>query len=416
MSTRLCLVLCLLAAACGGKNDQNADCPAPLKPTNESCADHNECCSGLCNGGTCAETSGQCVAAGGTCISSADCCAGQCADDGSGNFTCGAGYGACQPLTQSCGTANDCCSLGCHGGTCDETICATSGQDCTADSDCCSNLCNASGKCEVPAGCYAAGESCDADSKCCSQNCVDTGANGMRCGPSGACRVVGEVCTDADDCCSFNCNKGAGEMFGTCTKLPSTNACNTVGEVCQEDAHCCSLYCRDNGTGFKSCGYISGCRPAYELCRDDSDCCNATVQATAVCDKQISGSPVGRCLNPPGDAPSGEICGDAVGNPVGSNTCAGAQGQGSANANCQSSGTDLPFRCETGDATCFGPGTTCAHGAECCSGICAPDANGNLVCDPVDSCRMDGEACTADGDCCNGFCDPQTLTCGTIIL
>lgn len=238
----------------------------------------------------------------------------------------------------------------------------------------------------------------------------------MRCGPSGTCRVVGEICTEAADCCSFNCDIPEGETAGTCVKLPSTNACNTVGETCQEDAHCCSLYCRDNGTGFMSCGYISGCRPAYELCRDDGDCCNAAVQASGVCDKQLAGSTVGRCLNPGGDAPSGEICGDAAGNPVGSNTCAGSNGQGSANANCRSSGQDLPFRCEGPETMCFGAGTACAHGGECCSGICAPDASGNLVCDPEGSCRADGETCTADADCCGGVCDTQTLTCQTVII
>src|SRR5688572_3123208 len=173
MSTRLCLVLCLVAAACGNKSSSNPECPAPLKANSEACTDHTECCSGLCGtDGTCAESSGQCVAAGGTCVSSADCCSGQCGDDGSGAFTCGAGFGACEPLTQPCDTANDCCSLGCHGGKCDDAICATGGQMCGADSDCCSNSCSAAGTCEVPSGCFQAGETCDANSKCCSGNCV----------------------------------------------------------------------------------------------------------------------------------------------------------------------------------------------------------------------------------------------------
>lgn len=361
----------------------------------------------LDDGGT-----GECELPGSSCVSAADCCSGLCIDDGSGTFSCGSGYGACQPLGQSCDVATDCCSLGCSGGVCDETICKVGGEDCTGDSDCCSNFCNASSQCEVPAGCFAAGEACDADSKCCSVNCVDMGEDGMRCGSSGSCRVVGEICSAAEDCCSFNCVIGDGEVFGTCEKLPSTNACNTVGEVCQEDAHCCSLFCRDDGAGFQSCQYLSGCRPAYELCREDNDCCNYAVQGEGVCDKVSPDAPVGRCLNPPGDAPGGEVCADLDGDPVGSNTCAGAQGQGLDNANCNPSGDGLPYRCDDGVDECLPAGESCSLGAQCCSGICAEDADGNLVCDPEDSCRADGESCTAHSDCCGGYCDSQTLTCG----
>jgi hypothetical protein len=74
MLTRLCVVLCVLTAACGGDDkNQNPECPAPLRPNGETCIDHNECCSGLCGtDGACGQTSGQCAAVGATCVTGAD--------------------------------------------------------------------------------------------------------------------------------------------------------------------------------------------------------------------------------------------------------------------------------------------------------------------------------------------------------
>jgi hypothetical protein len=412
-------LLFLFALACGDDGGGSAIDAGPggggiCTAVGSECTANPECCSGACGSdGLCAEPAGQCELAGATCISGASCCSGLCVDDGAGNLSCGAGFGSCQPLGQSCDTATDCCSLGCSGGICSEDLCSTGGTNCLADSDCCSNVCGTGGQCEVPAGCFLAGESCDADSKCCSANCIDFGGGDQRCGASGACRVVGEICTAAEDCCGFNCVIGDGETYGQCETLPGFSECKSVGEVCENDTTCCSLSCRDNGTGFQSCQYLSGCRPMGELCRQGADCCNYAVQSNEdVCNKTVNDD-VGRCQNPGGDAPAGEVCGDAEGNPQGSNTCAGGQGQGATNVNCNSSGPDLPYRCDGGDDPCLTESQSCALGADCCSGVCAPDAGGDLVCDPPDQCRVVGDTCTANGDCCSNFCDPQTLLCAT---
>jgi hypothetical protein len=46
--------------------------------------------------------------------------------------------------------------------------------------------------------------------------------------------------------------------------------------------------------------------------------------------------------------------------------------------------------------------------------VCAPDANGNLVCNP--GCLATGGSCTADADCCEGCClegANGAMTCST---
>ena len=428
---------------------------SPLcKVASAPCATDPECCSNVCGpDGMCTDPAGQCEVAGSSCVSGADCCSGLCVDDGSGGLTCGNGFGRCEALGQSCATATDCCSLGCDGDVCVESLCKTDGQECAGDSDCCSNDCGPEGTCVVPPGCLPAGEACGSGvgSTCCSGNCLDFGEGDMRCGTSGACRVVGEVCAAAEDCCSFNCVVPEGETFGQCDTMPGFSECKSVGEPCQQDTTCCSFTCRDDGTGFKSCQYLSGCRPMGELCREDSDCCNAAVQPEGVCTKTVS-EDVGRCQNPGGDAPAGEVCATAGGGASGSNQCEGASGQGLANDNCRETSVGT-YRCFEEVVVCLDQGATCALGEQCCSGICAPDLDGNLVCDPVTmcpetdpmctmcveggetcemnsdccsglcdpmsktcrACRADGETCTTGSDCCSAYCDTQTLACGIVV-
>lgn len=244
----------------------------------------------------------------------------------------------------------------------------------------------------------------------------------MRCGTSGACRVVGEICGAAEDCCSFNCVVPEGDTLGQCVTMPGFSECKSVGEPCEQDTTCCSFTCRDDGTGFQSCQYLSGCRPMGELCRQDSDCCNYSVQPEGVCAKTVN-EDVGRCQNPGGDAPAGEVCATDGGGQSGSNTCMPGGSEGKENCRPTTVGT---YRCFEEVVVCLDQGQSCALGDQCCSGICAPDVDGNLVCDPVaecpetdpmcKTCRGSGETCTGSTDCCSNFCDTQTLTCQVIVV
>jgi len=78
-------------------------------------------------------------------------------------------------------------------------------------------------------------------------------------------------------------------------------------------------------------------------------------------------------------------------------------------------------RCFAEVVQCLEQGIACALGDQYCSGICAPDVDGNLVCDPVTLCPEtypmwtmcveDGEACETNSDCCSELCDPTSKTC-----
>ncbi len=425
MSIRLLLLAFLALAACGKKDNNLTDGDCTLKQEAEACADHVECCSGVCLNGACTSNA-NCDGFGVACSSGATCCSGQCKDDGTGTFTCGTGLGACEPLGAACTTAADCCSLGCQGGVCVDQICASIGGACGADSDCCGNDC--AGTCQGGGACKPAGEDCTngGDQSCCSRACVDLGG-AMRCAAAPMCRVEGEVCSDNDDCCNFSCDGGKCRTLGDCVM---------VGESCNTDSECCGFTCRDLGnTGVKSCQYLGGYRPAGELCREDTDCCNNPVNnGPGVCMIFNQASGVGRCQNPGGCAPTGEVCGTSDGSPSGSNQCCPQPVPPGAPDPCQQTpiGTYRCFECYTmgqtcmdptdccsgtctnGMCTCVGDGQSCQTGEECCSGICAPDGTGNLVCSP--SCIPDGGTCTTNTDCCGGYCDPQTLTCLTIIL
>jgi hypothetical protein len=400
----------------------DGDCT--LGQEGDECTDNVECCSAFCDDGQCSPQAGNCDDVGAACAAGSTCCSGRCGEDG----TCAAGVASCQPLGGSCDTAADCCSLGCDAGECGEELCATIEEECTGDSDCCSNDCDPdSGKCKFMGMCRPAGETCMADSGCCSQNCVDFGDGDMRCAAGGICRPGGEVCTENNDCCSFSCLEGYCEIL---------DQCPTVGEPCVTDTECCSFACEPDPTGANTCHYLGGCRPYGELCRKDSDCCNDQANGgPGVCQIFNADAGIGTCGNPGACAASGEVCG-VEGSEAGSNECCPGHDNGGDDLCIE---TDYGvFRClggfdciQTGDGgcvedldccesncvdgscepfECIGDGETCNFSDQCCSGICAPDENGDLVCSP--GCIPIAGDCTADGDCCDGaYCDTQTLTC-----
>ena len=73
------------------------------------CATPDECCSGICEGGTCGALA--CFADGESCAFSDQCCSGYCLPDAAGNLVCGA-------------------------------ACVADGGDCTASTDCCNGYCD----------------------------------------------------------------------------------------------------------------------------------------------------------------------------------------------------------------------------------------------------------------------------------
>jgi len=117
-----------------------------------SCATDNQCCSGICDGGTCST----CRDFGGGCAADSDCCYNIC--DGGTCSTCRSGNGG------GCADDNQCCDSFCVSGTC--RFCRPNGSTCTRDAECCM-FCDGG----ICAECRGAGAFCGRNSDCCSNVC-----------------------------------------------------------------------------------------------------------------------------------------------------------------------------------------------------------------------------------------------------
>jgi hypothetical protein len=123
-----------------------------------------------------------------------------------------------------------------------------------------------------------------------------------------------------------------------------------------------------------------------------------------VCEPIAGADGLGRCGNPGGCAPAGEIC-RVTGDPQGTNECCPGNPDGM--ELCQPSVAQID-RC-LGQRECLADGEECSTPEECCGGVCTPDADGVLRCGS--QCIPDGGACTRSADCCSGNCRPDG-TCG----
>jgi len=121
-----CSVSCPTAA----QNTPRTCTSSTCKPPGGSCNFGGDCCSGFCNGNTCA-----CVY-GANCATDADCCSTQVCHGG----TCV--QGPCHHPGGSCQAGGDCCSKFCNGNVC---ACVYGGS-CTTTADCCVGTCK-SGTC-----------------------------------------------------------------------------------------------------------------------------------------------------------------------------------------------------------------------------------------------------------------------------
>ncbi len=123
------LVVLGLAAACNGTWRPSASCAR----TGSSCAEHGDCCSFACIGGSC-----ECADVGVHCLVDTACCAGLvCQDE-----MCVPG---CRADGAACDTDRDCCSGGCNAGTCGTPMCHAEADACMQPSDCCAGLACISG-------------------------------------------------------------------------------------------------------------------------------------------------------------------------------------------------------------------------------------------------------------------------------
>jgi len=164
---------------------------------------------------------------------------------------------------------------------------------------------------------------------------------------------------------------------------------------------CCSGSCVENGTTtdgrpIMRCEDPAGCLDPGEVCFTgaSANCCPNGGGSTG-CEPAVSG--VHRCFGgEPGCTIPSMECMDV------SDCC-----------------TDIPdIDCAPGpggtNICCLPDGADCAFGDLCCSGVCAPDSEGNLVCNP--GCVPTGGNCTTNSDCCMGCCEDDgtgSMTCTT---
>ena len=440
----LCLALGL--AACGDDsavgdgpiggdadpNDGAGGADAACVLDNAACTGGGECCSGTCLDLVCVPASG-CAITGSPCAATSECCAGNlCRDPGTGTTVCV--LGLCTDETGPCAIDSDCCSLNCDGGSCGPAsgACAITGGGCSEDGDCCSFNCGGTTCSASTASCNPIGEACTSANGCCSDFCAnDAGAActspdvGCRCGQVNSCRAQGEICADDLDCCNQYCDRPDGVTVGHCA---SVGACIVVGEPCGSpgiSGSCCSNACIDTGSGVATCAYLGGCLPINHICTADGQCCSGSCAPSGT---TVDGRDILRCADTGSCLPAGEVCSSSSS----SNCCPNGGGDfGCVPANSGISrcfggeeGCTLPGQiCTTVEECCTDPypniecspgpsgaticcvpdGSSCAFGDVCCSGVCAPDSSGNLVCNPG-GCVADGGACTADADCCMGCC------------
>jgi hypothetical protein len=251
-----------------------------------------------------------------------------------------------------------------------------------------------------------------------------------------SCAAAGATCAADTECCNGLCDRPAGAGTGQCAMLGS---CGVAGEPCGivgASSTCCSGACLDSaGNGSPTCQRIGGCLPADERCTVGSQCCSGSCTASGT---TLDGRPILRCAAPATCAPPGELCFASTANccpPGGGSTGCETATTGLARCLGGTPGCVLPgntctdvaecctetypgITCQTarsGAQTCCLPaGQSCAFGDACCSGVCAPDANGSLVCS---SARLaTGAACTTSADCAAGCCEKNalgTLACTT---
>ncbi|HEY8073219.1 MAG TPA: hypothetical protein VIF62_03900 [Labilithrix sp.] len=371
-----------------------------------------------------------CKLSGDTCAVGADCCTGNCADDGMGGKICGNPINACTPTGNACpANPTDCCLGACFSGLCGK--CVDNNGACSKSSDCCGGgtcvadgmgggICQAINCSPAPCtpSCRTTGNSCAVNGDCCSNFC-----NSGVCSQVSFCTQNGDVCASDNDCCGGACNKPAGSPFGTCGTVSATGAgnCTPSGVLCgtgtECDMSCCSHACGPFGAagGQSICEPPSGCKPTGEICRGDSDCCGWSgapppVIGAETCNKKDPSQTFGKCSGGKSCNEPGIICKAPMNVCNGVNNCCephlvdgGAVPNSFCNSDpancCREDALGIP-RCLMVASDCTAnpppPGTTCATSADCCGNPCV----GNKC---LGACVPAGAVCTTTADCCAGI-------------
>jgi MYXO-CTERM domain-containing protein len=347
---------------------QTGACIYPLKASGASCEDGNLCTTNdACDGqGACVTGFTVVVDDGNSCTADAcDISTGTVSHTALGNGTscddgnlCN-GVETCHSGACTQGTAVTCTTP--PGGGCYEALgatCAPSTGICTYQPTTQGSSCNDGDPCTTSDKCDGNG-ACSGSTKLCSNFNVCADSSTSQLNWSGTCDA------DAGNCVYSQTNKscptGCDSTSGLCNADPCEGVvCNTPPDSCHQAQGTCS-------SGI--CGY--SLKPNGAAC-DDGQACTASDQCSAA--GACEGTPVA-CNTPPAAA-----------------TCFSSTVSRSYNV----SGACLPA---SGLCNYAYTDTTCTHGCNAATGLCADDPCAGITCDqPPSQCHQD------HGTCANGSC------------
>ncbi len=217
------------------------------------------------------------------------------------------------------------------------------------------------------ASCAPHAAPCNKSLDCCSRFCV-----GGACVDPNLCSKPEVDCTKSSSCCSGRCVHDTGGSDMECSEY-----CFVDGVACTRAYDCCTLGCFGGICGGDVC-HVSG-----QTCTANAECCS-NLCASGKCELD----PAATCREP------GETCSSAAGG----GCCYGCD--------------PATQRCQIDPQQCRAQGAPCSSDANCCKGVCMPDATGSYVCQTP--CRSDGASCGQDADCCSFNCSGSPSTCKPI--
>ena len=280
------LRICVLQCNEGIIDDYNY-CPVSLLDCSVlgvSCSGNVDCCSGVCEAGSCADVNILCGSLGLTCCSSgAECRA--------SGLECSEGLcvevEGCGSDGQACCTSGTTCVSGfeCVSGTC-QVPCGAEGQQCcTSGSQCTGDLvCADSGAGLTCQQCGSGGQVC-CSNRTCNENFECTGQGTGTC--VGDCGSQGQECCTGDNECGTDLVCVASGEGRTCQSCGGKDmACCTTGDQCTES----NLECAD-GTCVEAeaCGSEGQACCSGDTCTSGLECESGTCQAAEECGSE--GSP-----------------------------------------------------------------------------------------------------------------------------
>jgi hypothetical protein len=397
---------CCSHVCAGGKCGANA-----CVSDGEACNGDSGCCSGKCvassgGGSSCAALNGTCKTVGNKCEVGGDCCSQLCQ-----NGTCSNKASFCAQVGEACVVGGTCCSgvcnlaAGLNLGTCAAPPSVPGGTQCTVAGQVCGLLLEGATMSAIP----------QCGGSCCSRACAPFGPSGLLvCQPASGCRPTGDLCANDAECCGYGGVKGK-TGTGHCSKLSP-------------------------GAPFGRCDNGKACRPAGAVCKLNNASCNAEVDCCAgnsqvsdppTCLQDALGVP--RCVMKPGAcedgktvaigtacASSADCCGKpcvpnlaAASNPKAPAFVCGGDGGGGggggsgggSGGGCQDDGSP----CSTRSDCCLG--FDCISLANSTTGLCHAATPLNGGADPSLTCGVPGQACAITADCCQA---PIGLVCSAV--